>query len=566
MKRIADWIRENSFILIIGILTVAYMASPLGNTRLHNGHDFSYHLLRIENIKDGLLNGQIPVRIGPLFLNHRGYGSSLFYPELFLYIPALFRLAGLTIETSYKLFALLTIVGCFVTTYLCAKGISKDKYTALITAVIFSACQYHIANLYVRGAVGEAQAFVFFPLVVYGIYDLIYRDFQKAWVMGLGFWGLMFSHSISLAIALCTTAGICLFHFKTVVLNGRKFVKLLLTAAVTLLCSIGFWLPMIEQLLSNSFWFSQPWTTVTDNAVGLVQLFGTGYYDYTYNFDTGVLLMCLTVLLLPGEEKKSGGRKKIYWFLGIGFALLYVASRYFPWPLLQPVLNSIQFPWRFYAIATLFLAIAIGLAVQEKWRGRFGKEAVLAVLCVMVLFGNRYFENANIDYVKIEENAFTEKDCWYSFQIVQKEWLPKKTDLSLFESEPDRPVLTDRRVSLPYTEEKKMGIVFDYGYGKGYCDVPLVWYKGYTAHYMDGGRVVPLTVTDEGYNGYIRVYFDESMTGGTVLVEYSGTRIQKASLAVNLLAAAAVAGVWLLRKKRRGTETAGDRQKGTKHD
>ena len=56
------------------------------------------------------------------------------------------------------------------------------------------------------------------------------------------------------------------------------------------------------------------------------------------------------------------------------------------------------------------------------------------------------------------------------------------------------------------------------------------------------------------------------MTGGTVLVEYSGTRIQKASLAVNLLAAAAVAGVWLLRKERRGTETAGDRQKGTKHD
>ena len=182
-----------------------YMAAPLGNTRLHTGHDFSYHLLRIENIKDGLLNGQFPVRIGPLFLNHRGYASSLFYPELFLYIPALFRLAGFTIETSYKLFALLTIVGCFITTYLCAKGISKEKYTALITAVIFSACQYHIANLYVRGAVGEAQAFVFFPLVVYGIYDLIYRDFEKAWVMGLGFWGLMFSHSISLVIALCTS-------------------------------------------------------------------------------------------------------------------------------------------------------------------------------------------------------------------------------------------------------------------------------------------------------------------------------------------------------------------------
>ena len=467
-----------------------------------------------------------------------------------MYIPALFRLAGLTIETSYKLFALLTIIGCFVTTYLCAKGISKDKYMALITAVIFSACQYHIANLYVRGAVGEAQAFVFFPLVVYGIYDLIYQDFRKAWVMGLGFWGLMFSHSISLVIALCTTAAICLFHWKTVVLDWRKLRRLMLTAAATLLLSIGFWLPMIEQLLSNSFWFSQPWTTVTDNAVGLVQLLGTGYYDYTYSFDTGILLMCLMVLLLPKEEKRSGGRKKLYWFLGIGLALLYVASRYFPWPILQPVLNNIQFPWRFYAIATLFLALAVGLIIREKWQGRFRKEAVIAVFCVMVLFGNRYFENANIDYVKIEETAFTEKDCWYSFQIVQKEWLPKKTDLSLFETDPNRPVLTDQEISLPYTEEKKMGIVFDYGYGKGWCDVPLLWYKGYTAHYMDSSRVVPLDLSDEGYNGYIRVYFDESMTGGTVLVEYSGTKIQKASLAVNVLAAAAVMGVWLFEKRR----------------
>ena len=89
MRRIKDWIREHYFLLIIGILTVLYMASPLGNTRLHSGHDFSYHLLRIENIKDGLLNGQLPVRIGPLFLNHRGYASSLFYPELFLYFPAM---------------------------------------------------------------------------------------------------------------------------------------------------------------------------------------------------------------------------------------------------------------------------------------------------------------------------------------------------------------------------------------------------------------------------------------------------------------------------------------------
>lgn len=561
MKKVTDWVQEHGFLLMIGTIAVLYMASPLGNTRLHNGHDFSYHLLRIENIKDGLLNGQFPVRIGPLFLNHRGYASSLFYPELFLYIPALFRLMGLTIETSYKLFALLTIIGCFVTTYLCAKGISKDRYAALTTAVIFSTCQYHIANLYVRGAVGEAQAFVFFPLVVYGIYDLIHQDFRRPWVMGLGFWGLMFSHTISLALALLATAGICLFHVKTVVCDRKKFGKLLLTALVTLLCSIGFWLPMLEQLASNTFYFSHPWTTVTDNAVGLIQIFGAGYYDYTYNFDTVVLLMCLLALLLPlsrsgaaetpGSVEKQAAGRKIRWFLCIGLALLFAATRYFPWPLVQPLLNSIQFPWRFYAIATLFLGMAIGLMVREKWQGRYEKEAVVLVLCLMILGGNRYFEQAGVDYVKVEENAFTEKDCWYSFQIVQKEWLPDQIDLSLFESDPVRLVTTNREISLPYTEGRQMSLVFDYGYGAGWCDVPLIWYKGYTAHYMSGGQVIPLTVTDEGYNGYIRVYFDETMTGGTVIVQYTGTRIQKLSLGLNLLAVFGLAGACVFRSRRK---------------
>ena len=542
MKKIIDWVKENYFILAIGIITILYVASPLGNARLHTGDDFSYHLLRIENIKEGLLNGQFPVRIGPIFLNHRGYASSLFYPELFLYIPAVFRLLGMTIEGSYKLFALLMIIGCFVSTYLCVKGMTKNKYSALIVAVIFSTCQYHIANLYVRGAVGEAQSFVFFPMVVYGIYDLIYGDFKKPWVMGLGFWGLMFSHSISLVIALCAMAGICLFHFNTVVLNGKKFGKLILTAVVTLLCSIGFWLPMIEQLLSNEFYFSQPWTTVTDNAVGLIQIFGAGYYDYTYNFDTMVLLMCLLFFLLPKTQKGDPQRKQIRWFYIVGLVLLFVATRYFPWQILQPVLNNIQFPWRFYAIATLFLAVGIALTVQAKWQGRYGKEAVIAVLCLMVIGSNSYFEKANIDYVKVEEDAFTEDNCWYTFQIVQKEWLPKNIDLSLFESDPTRQVVTDEELSLPYTEGEKMSIVFDYSWGEGWCDVPAVWYKGYTAHYMNGTDVVPLTVTNEGYNGYVRVYFDDTMTGGTVIVQYTGTRIQKASLAVNLLAAAGVLG------------------------
>lgn len=58
------------------------------------GHDQSYHLLRIESIARNLKDGYFSSRIHNLAFNGYGYGSGLFYPDLFLYIPATLRAVG----------------------------------------------------------------------------------------------------------------------------------------------------------------------------------------------------------------------------------------------------------------------------------------------------------------------------------------------------------------------------------------------------------------------------------------------------------------------------------------
>ena len=130
MKRVIAWAKDNKFLLLISALAIGYVCLPLATHMMHSGEDLGYHLLRIENISEGLKDGQFPVKIGPIFLNGYGYASSLCYPELFLYIPAVLRILGVGIEPSYKVFAFLCIAGSYLTMLYAAYRISGKEKTA----------------------------------------------------------------------------------------------------------------------------------------------------------------------------------------------------------------------------------------------------------------------------------------------------------------------------------------------------------------------------------------------------------------------------------------------------
>ena len=170
-KKIFSWIKENKWILLLSGLCLLIISLPLcadEGMNLFTGDDLWYHLLRIENVRAGLKAGQFPVRMGTNWQNHYGYASSSCYPELFLYIPAGLMLAGMNHVRAFKIFVLLLHIGTFFTAYLCGKGISKNKYIGLTTAIITVLSPVYFNQIYYRGAMGEAEAMVFFPLVIWG--------------------------------------------------------------------------------------------------------------------------------------------------------------------------------------------------------------------------------------------------------------------------------------------------------------------------------------------------------------------------------------------------------------
>lgn len=564
VKRVIAWAKDNKFLLLISALAIGYVGLPLATHMMHSGEDLGYHLLRIENISEGLKDGQFPVKIGPIFLNGYGYASSLCYPELFLYIPAVLRILGVGIEPSYKVFAFLCIAGSYLTMFYAAYRISgKEKTAASVAAIVYTMSQYHLANLYTRGSLGETQAFVFFPLVIYGLYNLIFEEYERPWVLGIGFWGLMYSHTISLVSALCVAFVLCLIYFKRVVLNGRKFVKLCLTAVIVLMATAAYWMPFLEQLLSLKMRFGQPWTLISDNAALLPQIFSINFLDYTYNFDIAILLMCLLALVLPKCEENKRQRRTIRWFLIMGFATLWVTSDYFPWKLVQPLLNNIQFPWRFYAIASLFLAVAIGLMAVLKFGSRYRKEIMTGVLACMVLSGTLYYEHYKIDYYDIKNDFYTYGEN--TFNLVQGEWLPKSAEEKYFQpirdpkTDPevkeiviqDRIVRTDDGRELEFSDIRGQGLQFDFEGACSWLDVPLVWYKGYTAWLTDeSGKRTPCALDGNGFNGTVRLYPESTVNGGTMTVKYTGTAVQHLALLLNTVTLAALAVWWLIRRRK----------------
>jgi len=95
--------------LIVSLLTglIFVTCIPIMTNYMLNAHDLIFHLSRIEGLKEGFLSGDFPVRIQPYWLNGNGYASSIFYGDLFLYIPVLLRIIGFPVQAAYKIYVVL---------------------------------------------------------------------------------------------------------------------------------------------------------------------------------------------------------------------------------------------------------------------------------------------------------------------------------------------------------------------------------------------------------------------------------------------------------------------------
>ena len=134
----------------MGILFCLVFCYPLFSNTLVRGHDTYFHLARIEALKEAYIHGDFFPRLYYEQNFNFGYGTPLFYSDIFLIIPALIRLCGVPIVITYKVFLFMCTGMTFVSMYYTVKKISKNTSSAFLSAVIYLFTAYRITDVYVR--------------------------------------------------------------------------------------------------------------------------------------------------------------------------------------------------------------------------------------------------------------------------------------------------------------------------------------------------------------------------------------------------------------------------------
>lgn len=561
--------------LIYLVLVAAALIATLPMIRdfLISGHDALYHMVRIEGIKDGLLQGQFPVLMDPTFANSYGYSIPAMYPSLFLYLPAVFRLMGVSPLTTYQVFIFLINLATAAVSFAAFRRLSGRRMAGLLMSLFYTLFLYRLVIIHTRGAIGEALAMIFFPCVMLGAVQALREGKLSVWLVA-GLSGIIQSHIISLMISALCVAGyalLCIILRQTTWRNVLRFTALI---GLTVLINLWFLLPFL--ILSGQDLFIYINTRqIHEHGVYLPQMFASFVDAHGMSVKLGAtagemplsvgllsaagVFVCLFGLFHEKEEELDIRRMHSISRTSLAFAgfLLFVSSVYFPWlyvakvPILGDILYSIQFSWRFLGAASVFLAAMLGLSAYTLFKNRIhGKWLLLLCLMLAVINVAPYIDSA----IQSKDQSIAAADKYDNYVETMKfdgYYFYTNTDVNAYRQ---RPSVLKTEEPVTIRNFVKNGVSVDFSYVRNgsisapaVLELPLYGYPLYRALW-NGSVELPLS---QGENHILTVTLPADEQSGTVSVRLLKPWYVWAGNGGTLVTLLALAGAWIWRRKRK---------------
>lgn len=500
---------------MIVIMTALFASMPLLWKGIYDGHDLFFHLARIEGIASGLRAGQFPVSIHASTLLGYGYAAPQFYPEVFLYIPALLRNLGVSLTASVRVFEMLIHLASASVCYISARAVLNSRRMALGTTMLYTLCSYRLSNMYVRATLGESLSMIFFPLLIWALVEVLTRNEKKWPLLALAMTGIFLSHLLStlFSAALCVAAALlCIKHL---IREPRRILACVKAALVMILCSAVFLIPFVDY--ADAGINTSVALTSSDHVLrpgGLLVGFpGTGeelpYEALDFSYTVGVVpglaimlgcAMLLVRLYMQGKEKRGMDRMMLV-FLALGGALLLMSTEAFPWAWLcrlprrySALFQQIQYPWRLVGVAAPLLSLAAAWGYMRDEAHRTQALCLIAALCVV--FAGYSMQAFVMDAPLLEKEDFCDTRITqyeYTYELTEKSALEPGEIVALDAPEYTISDYSKKGTNLSFTLYAPQGL--------SSLEVPLLYYPGYQAD--ANGQSLRVS---RGNNNVIRLY------------------------------------------------------------
>ena len=511
-----SFLKQHRLYILLSLLCTCLLLYPyLIRDFLAVEHDTFFHLSRIEGMASSIRQGDFLPALYPAKNNGFGYASPSFYCDILLIPSALLYIAGISLASSYKSAVFVFTFLSLFHTALFAERCAKSRKAACIAAAASAFANYRITNIYVRGALGEIAAMAFLPLLLWGLYEVLYaKEYGRRGLIAAGLAGLIFSHNLSFLFGALLTVLFFMIRIRT--LDKEAWKALFEAVFAAFLLTVFFTLPMIEQLLSQKFYLSvtgsdlssytiKPWMYLVNKTV-------FGYGNNTYAADQimtvnpGWFLTAAPLLYFAVRKKDSYIRDAMI----LGYICLLLPCSLVPWQYMS-FASVIQFPWRLVMVSVPLLCIPASYAVSSLTKGK-----MLSVFCVLVLSAEGLYHvrpaltrTFGITSATTYEQMIdgTVIDPYYSAFYVRVElagadYLPVGS--------PDFRIRTPQVYGdgAPLSLEiRRFGSAMMFTTEQSYdtLELPLTWYKGYSVWRIDASGTYHTVVCGPSANRLVEV-------------------------------------------------------------
>lgn len=364
--------------------------------------DGLFHLHRVRALVEAWQQGVFYPRWFPDFAFGYGHPILNFYSPGYYPVAGLFHWLGFDLLTANQIALALFFGLSGVAMYLLLRRLA-GHWPALAGTALFLFFPYRLYDLFVRGALPEFAAFLWPPLLVYGYL----RVFQSAPLPSIGrahgphiFTGLMWAGLILTHNLTALMAGLVWFGIAGVLLVARAWASRGRIDASPNLQAAGLWawhltvplalggilsgfyvVPVILEARWVDIGVGTEWSGYLNHIVdwpGLWQWYGLYTYPDagapTVGLPLYVAILCIAALpaalgsrlfsrWLSPQSKGSDRPSMIGLWVTLACTLIAIwlttsASVWF-WELLGPLLNRLQFPWRWQTVIGFGTAILL---------------------------------------------------------------------------------------------------------------------------------------------------------------------------------------------------------------